>query len=104
MGYNIIKEREIKKAKAEGGFKMTNKELVEKIYFEGQVEGTEDGLYIRYEGKEIEVKFNNDDIREYLGTDAEGEELLDMYQARDEEIDKHFMEEQIEEIKEQLER
>lgn len=83
---------------------MTDKELVEKIYFEGQVEGTADGLYIVYDGKEIEVKFNNDDIREYIGTDAEGEELLDMYQARDEEIDKHFMEEQIEEIKEQLER
>ena len=104
MGYNIIKEREIKKAKAEGGFKMTNRELINKIYFEGKVEGTEDGLYIIYEGKEIEVKFNNDDIREYLGTDAEGEELLDLYQSKDEEIDKHFMEEQIEEIKEQLER
>lgn len=83
---------------------MTNKELINKIYFEGQIEGTEDGLYIIYEGKEIEVKFNNDDIRRYLGTDAEGEELLDLYQARDEEIDKYFMEEQIEEIKEQLER
>lgn len=81
---------------------MTNKELVEKIYFEGQVEGTEDGLFIKYNGKEITVKFNNDDIKRYLGTDAEGEELLDMYQSKDEEVDKHFMEEQIEEIKEQL--
>lgn len=29
---------------------------------------------------------------------------LNLYQARDEEVDKHFMEKQIEEIKEQLER
>lgn len=82
---------------------MTNNELINKIYFEGQIEGTEDGLYIRYKGKECTVKFNNDDIRNYIGTDAEGEELLDLYQARDEEIDKHFMEEQIEEIKKELE-
>lgn len=82
---------------------MTNKELINKIYYEGQVEGTEDGLYIRYNGKECTVRFNNDDIRSYLDTDVEGEELLDLYQARDEEIDKHFMEEQIEEVKKELE-
>lgn len=82
---------------------MTNRELINKIYYEGQIEGTEDGLYIRYNGKECTVRFNNDDIRNYIGTDVEGEELLDLYQARDEEIDKHFMEEQIEEIKRELE-
>ncbi len=81
---------------------MTNKELIEKIYYEGQVEGTEDGLFIKYNGKEFTVRFNNDDIRSYLGTNAEGEELLNLYQARDEEIDKHFIEEQIEEIKREL--
>lgn len=82
---------------------MTNRELINKIYYEGQIEGTEDGLYIRYNGKECTVRFNNDDIRNYIGTDVKGEELLDLYQARDEEIDKHFMEEQIEEIKRELE-
>ncbi|MDD7761693.1 MAG: hypothetical protein PT956_03425 [Firmicutes bacterium] len=65
---------------------MTNKELINKIYFEGQIEGTEDGLYIRYNGKECTVRFNNDDIRNYIGTDVEGEELLDLYQVRDEEV------------------
>lgn len=43
-------------------------------------------FFITYKEKEIEIKFNNDTIREYPGTDVEGEELLDMYWAGEEEI------------------
>lgn len=81
---------------------MSSKDFADYVYKNGEVEGTEDGLYIKLDGKDIEVKFNNDDINEYLGTDLEGEELLEAYEEREDEIDKHFIEEQRDDIIEQL--
>lgn len=83
-------------------FDLTDSTLIEQLY-KGQVEGTGEGLAIKANDRLIEVKFNNDDIRRYLDTQATGEKLLDLYQAREEEIDKHFMREQIQDIKRQLE-
>lgn len=76
--------------------------LVDQLY-KGQVEGTGEGLVIRTNDRLIEVKFNNDDIRQYLDTQATGEDLLDLYQAKKEEIDKHFIREQIQDVIRQLE-
>lgn len=81
---------------------MSSKDFADYVYKNGSIEGTEDGLYIKLNGKDIEVRFNNDDINEYLGTDLDGEELLEAYENREDEIDKHFIEEQRKEIEEQL--
>ena len=81
---------------------LSSKDFADYVYKNGSIEGTEDGLYIKLNGKDIEVKFDNNDINDYLGTDLEGEELLEVYEEREDEIDKHFIEEQREEIEEQL--
>lgn len=81
---------------------LSSKNFADYVYKNGSIEGTEDGLYIKLNGKDIEVKFDNDDINDYLGTDLEGEELLEVYEEREDKIDKHFIEEQREEILEQL--
>lgn len=95
-------DKEIKAVEAKDINAMSSKDFADYVYKNGDIEGTEDGLYIKLDGKDIEVRFNNDDINEYLGTDLEGEELLEAYENREDEIDKHFIEEQRDDILEQL--
>lgn len=77
-------------------------DIVNEIYEHGDIQGCEDGLYIKYNENESLVKFNNDDIRKVAGVNLQGEALLDFYQDNDEEIDKYFIDTQLERIGNEL--
>lgn len=88
------------------------KVLVDKIYEESTIEGTDKGLHFNYNGKEFDVIFDNNDIRRYL-KNANGienieewnnEEVATEYGKKEEEIDKYFLLNQIEKIKSELEK
>ena len=94
--------KEVKTVDSKNINTMSSKNFADYIYNNADIEGTEDGLFIKIDGKEATVNFGNDDINEYLGTNLEGEDLLNAYEEKEEEIDKHFIKEQREEIEEQL--
>lgn len=86
------------------------KNLVSTIWDGSEVlEGCKEGLFIRYQGKDITVHFDNNDIREYLKKeindieDWTDEDLANEYSKKEEEICKFFIEKQIDGIKKALE-
>ena len=84
--------------------KLNDEKLFEELYLSG-VMGVEEGIY--FNAVDITVFFNNVDILEYAmekGENLEDEDqLIKYYQTHEEEIDRHFFMEQVDDIRECIE-
>ena len=84
---------------------MNNENLVNYIFENcDDYQGYTGGIFFKFDDITVDVEFDNDDIIDYLGLDEEAsdDEVLEAYENNEEKVDRHFLLEQIDEVRAEL--
>ena len=115
MVYNIIKVRDKENIKKQRRSKMKkllqaietmNDENLANYIFENcdDYQGCTEGIFFKFGDIVVTVEFDRDDIIDYLGLDGEAsdDEIVNAYDNDEEKVDRHFLLEQIDEVRAEL--